>query len=176
MSDLFTREPETFDGLAAPAFTEAESNFHFRSYTQERRPGFHVTDDDWPPLEIFEFRMPQVSGIQLVVTTTTIHYNIASMLNEWLRVDDNRRSPAGQWVIKNADELNRSRRYWAARRLEEMIQRKKDSIAAIQAEIASMEIKLNVDITELRSGRRLEDEERKLLAREFGAKEEDLKR
>lgn len=176
MTDLFTRAPETFDHLKDPEFTAAESTLNFRSYSVPRGGFKYMSDEDEPStVEVFECTLPESSGFGgFKITSTDHHFNAGTMINIWL-AGPGKGTPQAAWILANSAKLNASRRYWDARKLAQEIAEREARLVEMQDEIRRSKIRLSVNIAEIREGRALTHEERSMLAKEFGATDEDLR-
>ena len=178
MVDLFTREPETFEHLKEPEFTYAESTLNFRSYDVPRG-GFGYmseSDDESPTVTIYECTLPESAGYpNFKIESSDLHYNAGTLINKWLAIPANKGTPEGAWILANAEKLNAARRYWDAVKLSKEIAERERRIQEQIDEVRRAKIRLSVNIAEVREGRALTEEERKMLAKEFGATDEDLR-
>lgn len=190
MTDLFVRENESFEDLPVPTISAADASLNFRSYFQTGgwKP---MSDDADERTEVWECTLPAWSGITQRCTdynapggfkeipfrlsSTRNHYTAASLINEWLKQPQNKGTPAAEWILANAEQLNTARRYWDAKRAADKVIQQKLRIKEMQDELRRMEVLANVAIIEVREDRQIVGNERLILAKEFGANDEDLK-
>ena len=145
--------------------------------------------DDEREIRVFECFLPESSGVKQRVTggdkvtvtyipfrisSTNMHYNEGTLINEWLKMPENKGTPAANWIIENSEELNKARRYWHAVRLERELENTVVRFSEMADTMRRKRIALSIAIFEAREGRRLDREERLLKAKEYGATEEDL--
>ncbi len=176
MTDLFTRDPETFDGLSEPEFTAAESTLNFRTYTVPRGGFKYMPDEnESPTVDIYECTLPESAGFPgFKIESSDFHYNAGTLINAWLANPANKKTPEGAWILANSTKLNAARRYWDAVKLAKEIENRERRIAEQIEDVRRAKISLSIRIAEVREGRALAQDERKLLAKEFGARDEDL--
>jgi len=176
MDSLFTREPETLDGYV-PKFTLQEVLFHHKSELVQIGGG--LGDMDFDPNNIqYETRHTiDVCGVELhsyerygykpamEIVTGIINAFIADPHNEWKHPE------AFVFIIENAEELNRSKRYWFAMEQRSRIEGKKAEIARLQEEVRREEWIASMRAVEVKSGRALTETEKRLLLAEFSGGE-----
>jgi hypothetical protein len=176
MADLFTREPETLDGYL-PKFSLNEVMFNYR--TEQIQIVGHFKDFDFDP-ENIEYETRHIITVAGVELSRSSRYGdgraidiVVSIINEFLADPKNEQSKpeAMAYLRENAEELNRSKRYWLADAHVKRINGQKNEIARLQDEVRRAEWIASMNAVEVKSGRALTKDEKTLLLAEFSGGE-----
>lgn len=177
-ASLFVREPETLDGYT-PKFSREEVRLGYKCskyQTSGRGMGRWASNDDNDDDE------PQYS---YTYTLTILGYTwsapvssygentsliVVELANAFLANTKNKELHPEVWqfLTVNSKDLSNSNRYWLSITHLEKIAEKQAKVDLILEDIRKARIIASVNAVEVKSGRRLESNERSILTSEFG--------